>query len=127
MDDSMLQHRLALPEDLAALSALNGGDQSPGRNAALLDPMKDAARVRAMYTHPAYVRRGVGRFVLSLCEDTARAEGFRRIELVATMAGEFYRACGYQPVESLVDNRGGVAVPLLRISSSLNPVHQQKR
>lgn len=80
-----------------------------------------------MYTHPAYVRRGVGRFVLSLCEDTARAEGFRRIELVATMAGEFYRACGYQPVESLVDNRGGVAVPLLRISSSLNPVHQQKR
>ena len=53
-----------------------GGDRSPGRDAALLDPASDAARVRAMYTHPAFVRRGVGRLILALCEDAARAEGF---------------------------------------------------
>ena len=57
-----------------------GGDRSPGRDPALLDPAKDAARVRAMYTHPAFVRRGVGRLILSLCEDAARTEGFTAVE-----------------------------------------------
>src|SRR4029079_5239754 len=33
-------------------ATLYGGDQSPGRNVALLDPAKDSARIRAMYTHP---------------------------------------------------------------------------
>lgn len=77
-------------------ATLYGGDRSPGRDAALLDPARDAARVRAMYTHPSFTRRGVGRLVLTLCEDAARAEGFARAELMATMAGEpLYRACGY--------------------------------
>jgi GNAT superfamily N-acetyltransferase len=59
-------------------ATLYGGDRSPGRDAALLDPARDAARVRAMYTHPAFVRRGVGRLILALCEEAARAEGFSR-------------------------------------------------
>jgi GNAT superfamily N-acetyltransferase len=81
-------------------ATLYGGDRSPGRDAALLDPARDAARVRAMYTHPAFARRGVGRLILSLCESAARTEGLGRVELVASMAGEpLYRACGYQPVE----------------------------
>ena len=38
------------------------GDHSPGREPALLNPEMDAARVRAMYTAPAFAnRRGVGR------------------------------------------------------------------
>ena len=97
-----------------------GGDHSPGRDAALLDPTKDAARVRAMYTHPAFVRRGVGRLILSLCEDAARADGFTRVELMATMAGEpFYRACGYQAIQRVVDDRGGAPVPLQRMGKDL--------
>jgi GNAT superfamily N-acetyltransferase len=101
-------------------ATMYGGDSSPGRDAALLDPAKDAARVRAMYTDPAFTRRGVGRLVLSLCEEAARAEGFRRAELVATKAGEpLYRACGYLPVESFNDDRGGAKVPLLRMSKAL--------
>jgi GNAT superfamily N-acetyltransferase len=97
-------------------ATLYGGDQTPGRSTALLDPAKDAARVRAMYTHPNHTRKGVGRLILSLCEEAARSEGFTRMELVATMAGEpLYRACGYQPLEPLVDDRGGVEVPLLRM------------
>ncbi|MEO8667721.1 MAG: GNAT family N-acetyltransferase [Bauldia sp.] len=101
-------------------ATLYGGDQSPGRNAAMLDPGKDAARVRAMYTHPDFTRRGFGRLVLALCEDAARREGFSRAELMATKAGEpLYRACGYEALEAVSDARGGVAVPLLRMTKSL--------
>jgi len=101
-------------------ATLYGGDGSPGRDAALLDPARDAARVRAMYTHPAFVRRGVGRLILTLCEQAARAEGFARAELVATLAGEpLYRACGYRALERFEDERGGAPVPLLRMSKAL--------
>ena len=101
-------------------NTLYGGDHTPGRNAALLDPSTDAARVRAMYTNPAFARRGVGRLLLSLCEAAAAAEGFRRVELAGTMSGEpLYRACGYQPIERFSDDRGGVAVPLVRMGKAL--------
>jgi GNAT superfamily N-acetyltransferase len=101
-------------------ATLYGGDQTPGRSAALLDPARDAARVRAMYTHPQYTRKGIGRLILCLCEQAARSEGFRRVELMATMAGEpLYRACGYEPHEPVMDGRGGVAVPLVRMTKLL--------
>ncbi len=101
-------------------ATMYGGDVSPGRDPALLDPAKDAARVRAMYTHPSFVRRGVGRLILAECEAAARAEGFTRAELVATMAGmPLYAACGYQPVEHFTDDRGGAPVPLARMIKAL--------
>lgn len=101
-------------------ATLYGGDQSPGRSAALLDPARDAARVRAMYTHPGHVRKGVGRLILGLCEAAARNEGFTQVELMGTMAGEpLYRACGYAVIEPVEDARGGAAVPLLRMRKSL--------
>jgi GNAT superfamily N-acetyltransferase len=101
-------------------ATLYGGDQTSGRSAALLDPTQDAARVRAMYTHPHHTRKGVGRLILSLCEQAARSEGFQRMELMATLAGEpLYRACGYEVYERVTDERGGVAVPLLRMRKSL--------
>ncbi|MBY5847653.1 GNAT family N-acetyltransferase [Rhizobium ruizarguesonis] len=100
-------------------ATMYGGDQSPGRDAALLDPAKDAARIRAMYTHPDFVRRGVGRLILALCERAAKAEGFARAELAATAAGEpLYRACGYQPVKKFFDERGGAPVPILLMSKT---------
>ena len=106
-------------------ATLYGGDQSPGRDAALLDPTKDPARIRAMYTHPHYVRKGVGRLILSLCEQAARAEGFQSVELMATMAGEpLYRACGYVALERVTDDRGGVAVPLIRMAKPLCAVEE---
>jgi GNAT superfamily N-acetyltransferase len=101
-------------------ATLYGGDRSPGRDAALLDPTSDPARVRAMYTHPGFVRRGVGRLILELCEEAARAEGFSRAELVATLAGEpLYSACGYRLTERFADGRGGVPVPLVRMTKEL--------
>ena len=101
-------------------ATLYGGDATPGRDAALLDPAKDAARIRAMYTHPDFTRRGVGRLIIRLCEEAIRAEGFTRAELMATMAGEpLYRACGYEMIEAVTERPGGVAVPLLRMGKRL--------
>jgi len=101
-------------------ATLYGGDHSPGRDAALLDPAKDAARVRAMYTSPDFARRGVGRLILDLCEQAAKAEGFTRVELAGTLSGQpLYAACGYKAFEQFEDDRGGVAVPLVRMGKSL--------
>lgn len=98
-----------------------GGDHSAGRDARLLDPRREPARVRAMYTDPAFARRGVGRLVLSLCEAAAVDEGFTDIDLVATVAGEpLYAACGYRVVERIdVRTSRGVGVPCARMTKKL--------
>ena len=97
-------------------ATLYGGSETPGRDSQLLDPKVDAARVRAMYTHPAHARRGVGRLILSLCESAAAAEGFTRLELMSTLAGEpLYTAYGFRPVERVEDATGGAPVPLVRM------------
>ena len=101
-------------------ATLYGGNHTSGRSAALLDPARDAARIRAMYTHPRHARRGIGRLIITLCEDAARNEGFRRMELMSTLAGEpLYRQCGYHTLERLIDDRGGVPVPLVRMMKEL--------
>lgn len=101
-------------------TTLYGGDHTPGRDPELLDPTTDAARVRAMYTHPDFARRGVGRLILRLCEDAARAEGFKRLELMGTMSGRpLYESYGFQAIEEIVDARGGAAVPLTRMGKAI--------
>jgi len=103
-------------------ATLYGGDHSKDlRDPALLDPRVDAARIRAMYTHPDFARRGVGRLVMALCEDAARAAGFARAEMMATLSGEpLYRACGYAPIEHVAaPGPDGVTVPLIRMGKPL--------
>jgi len=102
-------------------ATLYGGDHSTAlRNAQLLDPARDPARVRAMYTHPDFVRRGVGRMVLGLCEAAARAEGFRAVRLMATLSGEpLYRACGYNEIERVTSQTDIGEVPLILMGKSL--------
>jgi GNAT superfamily N-acetyltransferase len=102
-------------------ATLYGGDHSSARDASLLDPARDAARVRAMYTHPSHTRKGIGKLILSLCESAARAEGYSTVQLMATMSGvPLYTACGYQPHERVLDDRGGVPVPLVRMTKRLS-------
>ena len=101
-------------------ATMYGNDHSPGRDAKLLDPAVDAARVRAMYTNPAYARRGVGRLVLELCEAAAAAEGFTRLELVGTLAGEpLYTAYGFAPLERLDASLTDVPVPCVRMAKPI--------
>jgi len=101
-------------------ATLYGGDHTPGRDAALLDPAIDAARVRAMYTHPDFARRGVGRLILELCEAAAKAEGFARLELMGTMSGRpLYESYGFEAIEEVVDARGGAPVPLTRMGKAI--------
>lgn len=99
-------------------ATLYGGDDSVvAREPARLDPATDAAKIRAMYTDPAFVRRGVGRRVMDLCEGAARMAGFARTEMMATMAGvPLYEVCGYRPVEEVLSAPiDGVRVPLVRM------------
>jgi GNAT superfamily N-acetyltransferase len=102
-------------------ATLFGGDHSAGRNARRLDPATEPARVRAMYTHPDFARRGIGRLILALCESAAAAEGFRSLELVATVAGEpLYAACGFSVVERVdVPTSHCVTVPCARMTKMI--------
>ena len=101
-------------------ATLYGGDHTAGRDPELLDPARDAARVRAMYTHPDFARRGVGRLILELCEAAAKAEGFRRLELMGTMSGRpLYESYGFEAIEEIVDDRGGAPVPLTRMGKAI--------
>jgi hypothetical protein len=82
-------------------ATLFGGDHTPGREPTLLDPAKDAARIRAMYTAPS-------------------AEGFRAAEMAATLAGEpLYLTCGYREIERFTAMGGDVPVPLIRMRKAL--------
>ena len=74
-----------------------------------------------MYTHPGFTRRGLGRYMLALCEEAARAAGFSRVELMATLAGEpLYRACGYKEIERIISaSVDGVDVPGLRMGKAV--------
>jgi GNAT superfamily N-acetyltransferase len=107
----------------SARATLYGGDHSSDlRDARLLDPAREPARIRAMFTDPAFARRGIGRAILAACEDAARAAGFSSAEMMATLAGEpLYRACGYTVVErTAAAPADGVAVPLVRMRKTLN-------
>jgi len=114
--------RLAGCGGWSARATLYGGDHSAALRAPKpLDPARDAARIRAMFTDPDFARRGIGRLILSLCEDASRSAGFTRAEMMATLAGEpLYRACGYVQIERIaaapVD---GIAVPLVRMGKPL--------
>jgi GNAT superfamily N-acetyltransferase len=95
-------------------ATLYGGNHSADlRDDRLLDPAIEPARIRAMYTDPAHVRRGIGRLILGLCEAAAREAGFHRLELMATAAGQpLYSVCGYDVIERVERMSGeGIAVP----------------
>ena len=98
-----------------------GADHTPGRDASPLKPSRDAARIRAMYTHPDWTRRGIGRMILQLCEQAAIQHGYRRATVAATLAGEpLYSTCGYIRKEYFVGTTSrGVEIPLLRMEKPL--------
>ena len=78
---------------------LYGGDHTAGRDDSFSDPTVDAARIRAMYTHPNWIRKGIGTLLLDLGEAAARDAGYKTIELGSTVPGEpLYLARGYREI-----------------------------
>jgi len=96
---------------------LYGADQWTGREDTLLDPRHDAAKIRAFFVHPAWSRRGVGSLILEACENAARAAGFTRFEMGATLTGaKLFGARGYRMVRPLeVPLGGGRVLPILHM------------
>jgi N-acetylglutamate synthase-like GNAT family acetyltransferase len=97
---------------------LYGGDQYAGREDSLLDPARDAAKIRAFFVHPDLARRGIGSLILEACENAARDGGFTRLEMGATLSGvAFYRAKGYVEIENQsVPLSNGESLPIVRMS-----------
>ncbi len=102
---------------------LYGGDDAPGRDAALLDPSADPAKIRAFFIHPDFARRGIGSQILAACEDEAREAGFRAAEMAATLAGvPLYLARGYTELEPLTAPLpDGSGLALVRMPKQLTP------
>jgi GNAT superfamily N-acetyltransferase len=100
---------------------LFGSDHGPGREDTLLDPNTEAAKIRAIFVHPNWARRGVGSFLLKACEDAAEAAGFRKFEMGSTLTGiPLYRLKGYKDVEMVqVPLRNGEFLPVLKMAKSL--------
>jgi GNAT superfamily N-acetyltransferase len=96
---------------------LFGSDHGPGRQAALLDPETDAAKIRAIFVHPEWARRGIGSFILQHCENAAVAVGFRCFEMGSTLTGvPLYTLKGYREIERIaVPLPNGEALPVVRM------------
>lgn len=96
---------------------LFGADRGPGREPALLDPALDAAKVRAIFVHPAFARRGLGSLILACVEGAAREAGFTRFEMGSTLTGvPLYRLKGYVEIERIVvPLANGDALPVIKM------------
>jgi len=99
---------------------LYGSDHWTDREDSLLDPLHDAAKIRAFFIHPDWARRGVGSLILKACEDAARAAGFLRYEMGATLTGaRLFGAKGYVAVKP-------ISIPLIN-GESLPVMHMEKQ
>lgn len=83
-------------------NTLYGGDQHKDIEDPLLNPATDAARIRAFFVHPNYARQGIGRFIMNVCEEAAKTNGFTTFELGATLPGvPLYEVMGYHAIERI--------------------------
>jgi len=99
---------------------LYGGDHWTCREEALLDPLRDAAKIRAFFIHPDWARRGVGSLILQACENVAKSAGLARFEMGATLTGaKLFGARGYVAVKP-------ISIPLVN-GESLPVIHMEKQ
>jgi GNAT superfamily N-acetyltransferase len=99
---------------------LYGSDHWTGREDALLDPLRDAAKIRAFFIHPDWARQGVGSMILQACEQAAKTAGFTRYEMGATLTGaKLFGVKGYVAVRP-------ISIPLVN-GESLPVIHMEKQ
>ena len=102
-------------------NTLYGGDQHKDIEDPLLDPETDAARIRAFFVHPDFARKGVGTHIMNVCESAAKAAGFKRFELGATLPGvPLYKAMGYITIEeTLATLTDGSKLEIIRMGKDI--------
>jgi len=100
---------------------LYGSDHGPYRDNSMLDPARDAAKIRAFFVHPEWTRRGIASLILKTCEDAAYTRGFRRFEMGATLTGmPMYAARGYAKGEQIeVPLPNGMSLAVVRMSKTV--------
>jgi GNAT superfamily N-acetyltransferase len=113
--------RLAACGGWSKRAALFGSDAVTHTQPQLLDPAVDAARIRAFFVHPDFCRQGIGTELLRASEQAARAAGFKRCEMGATLAGvPLYLKHGYVIEERIqVPLPNGERLPIVRMSRPL--------
>ena len=74
-----------------------------------------------MYTHPDWIRRGVGSMILELSEDESKKLGFNKAELMATISGILlYQDRGYEVDKEIeYESRAGNKVKMYRMFKNL--------
>jgi GNAT superfamily N-acetyltransferase len=100
---------------------LYGSDHGPFRDNSMLEPARDAAKIRAFFVHPDWTRRGLATLILKTCEEAAYARGFRRFEMGATLTGvPMYAARGYKAKERLeVPLPNGLTLAVVRMGKTV--------
>jgi GNAT superfamily N-acetyltransferase len=93
------------------------GDRWHDRQDDLLDPARDAAKIRAFFIHPDWARQGIGTLLLDACESAARSAGFTRFEMGATLTGvKLFQQRGYVALERLeVPLEGEITLPVVHM------------
>lgn len=78
----------------------------------------------AMFVRGDWTRRGLGRAILDGCQRAARAEGFKKLVLGATLPGEpLYRAFGFREIERfMVTMPDGMSVEAVAMERPIQPV-----
>jgi GNAT superfamily N-acetyltransferase len=106
----------------AALVEGTVGDGSLGDPDALLDPATEPARIRAMFTSPAWARRGIGRRLFEAARAAAADAGFRRLVLMATLPGvPLYEALGFRVDRRYADRLpNGAELPVVEMSRAID-------
>src|SRR6478735_9369504 len=94
---------------------LYGGDRWRDRQDDMLNPATDAAKIRAFFIHPDWARQGIGTLLLDACEAAARAAGFTRFEMGATLTGaKLFQQRGYVALERIeVPLEAGITLPVI--------------
>ena len=100
---------------------LFGGNHTPNRSNDFLNPNEDDAKIRAMYTHPDWSRKGVGTLILEIAEKEASISGFKRCELMATLSGiHLYKARGYKVDDEIIyKSKKGNSVKMFKMTKFL--------
>ena len=105
---------------------LYAGPSKSSQGAAILDPEKEPARIRARFVEPSASGKGIGSLILSQSEQAARARGFRNGVLGATLSGlAFYQSKGWSSVaQEPAILQDGIVIDVVRMEKNLPSIEK---